>query len=109
MSEEIGNQKGGPQIIFSVGDEQVLLRPYIYGWELCWQRSVKDKNNPDSRITIWQGEKYYSTVVMAINALFELQVRASDATSLTELKAQINGIEKKLTQIYNTKILGESK
>ena len=106
MNEEVGNQKEGPQIIFHIGDEQVLLRPYVYGWELCWQRTVKDKENEGQRKTIWQGEKYFSTISHAMTAMFEYRLRASDASNLTELKARIEEIRKELVNVYDTTIKG---
>lgn len=106
MNEDIGNQKEGPQLIFDIGDDQALLRPYVYGWEICWQRKVKDKEIEGEHKTIWQGEKFFGTLVSAVNALFEYKLRACDATTLKELQKQIKTIGDELTRVYNTTIKG---
>ena len=106
-SEKIGNQKSGPQLYFVVGDDQVLLRPYVYGWELCWQRRVKDKDNEGEYKIIWCGEKYYSTLPTAMSALFEYKLRACDAGDLASLKAKIEEIRVEILSVYNTTIEGK--
>lgn len=105
--EEIGNLKGGPQLYFFVGDDQVLLRPYVYGWELCWKRRVKDRENEGGYRIIWCGEKYYGTLPTAMSALFEYKLRACDVGDLTSLKTKVEEIRAELVGMYNTTIEGE--
>lgn len=105
--EEIGNLKRGPQLYFTIGDDQVLLRPYVYGWELCWKRKVKDKENEGEYRIIWCGEKYYSTLPVAMSALFEYKLRTCDAEDLVSIKARIEEIRAELVKEYNTTIEGK--
>lgn len=104
--EEVGNLKGGPQLCFDIDGDQVLLRPYVYGWELCWRRRVKDRDNEGEYKIIWCGEKYYSTLPVAMSALFEYKLRACDAGDLISLKARIEEIRTELTSVYDTTIRG---
>ena len=95
--QETGNIKSGPHIEFMIGDDLVLLRPYVYGWELCYRRKVKDT-------IIWQGEKFFATLEQSIKSIFEYQLRVCDAKNFEELRGQITKIREELVSVYNTNI-----
>lgn len=94
-NQEVGNHKDGPKILFDVGGEEVLLRPYTFGWEICYKRKMKDE-------LIWTGEKYFGNLASAMNAMFEYKLRASDANNLAELRDRVLEIREELTEVWNT-------
>lgn len=101
--EDTANTKPGPNIELDIEGEPVLLRPYTYGWELCWTRKVKDRDNEGQYIMAWQGEKFFSNIASAMQALFEYKLRATEATTLYQLCKNVADIKEELVSIFKVK------
>lgn len=93
------------QIELNDGKDPILLRDYECGWELCWQRNrYPDPKNKDVIEHYWAPFKWYPALSNALNAVAELKLRNSDATTLGELIVMVNKLKKEFMEVYNVNI-----
>ena len=87
-------------ILLSIGTTTALLRSSDCCYELCFKRLQKGAET-------WTPEKYYSTLSQALSAILEMKIRASTATTLSELKKVIEDSGRELRAEYSSKCLIE--
>jgi hypothetical protein len=88
-------------ILITVGKEQKLLRGEPRNFELCSQINRRDietgKINQE-----WVAEKWFSTLEGVFHSLLNMKLKASNATSIMELKEDLVRFRKELMDYYNT-------
>lgn len=87
-------------ILFQLRNDQVLLRSDALNYELC---KCRKRNNDDGTTTDeWTPIKFFASLSHALNTLIDMKVRASDATSLKQLAADIKTAQAEVMQEWKT-------
>jgi hypothetical protein len=76
------------QIQIIVGTKPILLRADSLSYELCQIVQVKDEDTGET-VDAWKPFKYFASLSQAMNRILDMKIRASDATSLSELAADL--------------------
>ena len=91
-------------ILINVGKEEMLLRGEPKNFELCHLVNRHDVVTGKIKQE-WVAEKWFSTLEGVFHTLLNMKLRASDATSLQELKRDIESIREELMKQYCTQFI----
>lgn len=75
-------------IQFTIGNETVALQSDNQNFMLAKPRTRTNKETGEQSVE-WEGFSFHASVEHCLNKLLALKIRASEATSLKELKADI--------------------
>jgi hypothetical protein len=81
-------------------NEKVLLRANELNYELCWIKRHTDEVSGEV-IEEWVPKRYFASLSQAMVRLLDLKVRASDARTLLELKADIEKGRAELVEAWH--------
>jgi hypothetical protein len=84
-------------------NEKVLLRADESNYELCRLKRHTDKASGEV-IEEWVPEKYFATLSQALDRVVDFKIKASDARTLAELKADLEAARAEVCQVYDTSI-----
>ena len=91
-------------IVFSLkNNEKVLLRADDINYELCRPRFRKDKATGEV-VEEWMGFKWYAGLDHALMRIVDMKVRASDATTLKELAADLVAAREEIRAAWSTAV-----
>lgn len=88
-------------ILINVGKDKMLLRGEPKNFELCHLVNRHDVVTGKIKQE-WVAEKWFSTLEGVFHSLLNMKLKYSDATSLKELKRDLENIRKELMGHYNT-------
>lgn len=94
------------EIKLNDGRDDILIRNYEFGWEMCWSRNRNIKQ-PDGSVVseaFWSPGKWYANLPQLLNVLAEMKLRNSDATTLQELLTELEKIRTELLEVYSARI-----
>ena len=90
------------QIVLKIGkNEEILLRDATDSFEICWPKNRKDKATGEV-IQTWEPQKYFSSLVGALDSILRMKVQRSEATTLKELQDNIKQFREELIYCYGT-------
>lgn len=87
---------------FTVGKQNILLRSDAQNYELCQAKTRIDKNG--NLVEGWEAFKFFQSLPQALNRLVDMKVRASDATTLKELAADLETVRQEIYLVWSTEI-----
>lgn len=88
-------------IKIKVGKEDRLLRNTDNCLELCWK--IKRRNKETGKMEqSWVARKFYRSIEQVFQALLDMKMCVSDATTLRELRQNQIRIRKELVEILKT-------
>lgn len=87
-------------IQFTIKNEPILLRSDAQNYEIC---QVKNRTDEEGNIVAgWEPVKFFASLPQALNRLVDMKVRASDATTLKELAADLEVARKEICSVWST-------
>ena len=81
--------------------EQIMLRADDLNYELCKIGHRKDKVTGQFEEE-WVGFKWFASADQALNKIVDLKLRASDARSIQELRADLAAARAEITSAWTT-------
>jgi len=94
------------QIQFQIGKEKVLLRSSESCFELCRLRQRTDKESGEV-LNEWIAEKYFASLEQGLSKLLDLKVKASEATTLQQLRKDLDKARAEIMNAWSTGIKAE--
>lgn len=87
------------KVLFTIKNEQVLLRADEFNYELCRQMNQTDKETGEM-VQRWVPFKFFASLEQAMNKIIDLKVRTSDARSIAELKAVLEAVRDEVCRTW---------
>jgi len=91
------------EIILNDGKRPVMIRYSEGVWELCYQKTIKDKDTGE-QCESFCAEKWFSSLAGAMKRLAETKIGNSNAKSIKELLEIIADIKSEITNTYKVEI-----
>lgn len=92
------------EIIFTIKSEQILLRADSLNYELCKKRTRTDEKTGASNDE-WMPVKFFASLPQALSRVLDLKVRASDATTIKELAADLESARMEIMSAWSTEAI----
>ena len=92
------------QLIFTLkNNDQIMLRADAMNYEMC---SPRQRMNKDTGIMEdeWSAFKWFASLPQALSRVLEMKVRASDATTLVQLREDLESARAEIMAAWSTKI-----
>lgn len=85
------------------GNKNLLLRSQRDCYEICFPRSLKDKDTGEKKDG-WYADKFHTSLNSALQSILEMKVRLSDARSLVELQQEIKRATDDMKGLYKVEV-----
>lgn len=94
------------EITFNLKSDQLLLRADALNYELCKLKQRKDEETGEVTQE-WSAFKWYASLPHALSKILEMKVRSSDATTLAQLRKDLEAARSEIMSVWNTDIQPE--
>ena len=82
------------------GRSRITLRGSDGEFQICYPVMMKTKESPEVPVEVFIPKKFYASLSQAFEALFKMKLSRCEATTLHELKEEMEAIRKELTATW---------